>query len=83
MNNFTHPVHARGVRSAWPSSVSTPLTDAAIQRYALRGFYGEATRLQYEAALATKKNPSPSTRARKTAVSAAKSYLDSILNLSP
>lgn len=39
----THPIHSRGVRSAWPNtSVRGLLTDAQIHRYALQGYYGSA-----------------------------------------
>lgn len=40
--HWIHPVHARGVPSrTYSNVVQGPLTDAAIFRYALAGFYGE------------------------------------------
>lgn len=42
MNNWTHPTHARGVKSPTLASahIGKPLTDSDIARYELLGFYG-------------------------------------------
>lgn len=50
-SNWTHPLHARGVRSGTINAhLRGPLTNAAIHRYALAGYYGDAAKQRAERA---------------------------------
>lgn len=47
--HWIHPVHARGVPSrTYSNIVGGPLTDAAIFKYALQGYYGEEAKRNAE-----------------------------------
>lgn len=50
--HWTHPVHARGVKSPqFNTAPSTILTDEKILQYAAKGFYGEREQLKAQAVL--------------------------------
>lgn len=62
--SWTHPSHARGVRSAWPTNERGPiLSDRKIFQYALAGRYGDAERIKAETQLKKPKKKKPMTLA--------------------
>lgn len=61
-SNFTHPLHARGIRSGGIPVLRGPLlSDARILHYIRKGFYGEEARRklaeQEDQRLSKKKQP--------------------------
>lgn len=67
--SFTHPTHARGVKSRWPDGTdSGPLTDKKILKYALRGYYGpnaQASALEIKARRNKSTHPHEGTKIKK------------------
>ena len=51
MNEWTHPLHAKGIKppKIFDNIVLKPLTDRAIDRYVLQGFYSNRNQYRAEA----------------------------------
>lgn len=54
-SSWSHPLHARGIRSGGIPTPSTPLTDSRIAHYCRNGFYGSAAQRNQLAADAEKR----------------------------
>lgn len=52
---WTHPIHAKGIKSPQFDGATGPLTDKRIDTYILRGHYGEERQKALEEELKKKK----------------------------